>query len=233
MELHARILQRKEGSVNARRARRSLVALLSVSLWSASACPLTPMLEQTTARAARTVGLDVNLLRALLWHESRMCHLDEAGGIHTSKKGALGIGQLMPATAAELGVDPYNLVDNVGGAARYLRTQWDTFGDWHLALAAYNAGPGAVQDYGGVPPYEETETFVTDILTSYTTFKRGKATMQAVVSREEPSEACHSRCLPSLTPRTQRKRCKRYWSSTLPHPSSGRDLSRPSRRHLP
>ena len=161
--------------------------LLSVCLWSASACPLTPTLEQATAQAALTVGLDVHLLRALLWQESRFCHLNERGNILRSKKGALGVGQLMPDTAADLGVDPHDLTDNIGGAARYLRTQWDTFEDWPLALAAYNAGPGAVQTYGGIPPFEETQAYVVEVLQTFWELTEPDVSLQAVVSRREPS----------------------------------------------
>lgn len=81
-----------------------------------------------------------------------------------SPKGAQGLAQLMPGTAAELGVDPTDPLQNLDGGARYLRQQYDRFGDWGLALAAYNAGPGAVQKYGGVPPFEETQNYVSKIL---------------------------------------------------------------------
>ncbi|MDX8352044.1 lytic transglycosylase domain-containing protein [Cognatiyoonia sp. IB215182] len=77
-----------------------------------------------------------------------------------SSKGALGFAQLMPATARALGVDPLNPEQNLDGGARYLRTQYETFGSWPLALAAYNAGPGAVTRYGGVPPFAETRHYV-------------------------------------------------------------------------
>ena len=77
-----------------------------------------------------------------------------------SHKGAIGLAQLMPQTAALLGVDPNDPLQNLDGGARYLREQYETFGDWRLALAAYNAGPGAVQQHGGVPPYDETRNYV-------------------------------------------------------------------------
>lgn len=77
-----------------------------------------------------------------------------------SSKGALGLAQLMPGTAAILGVDPADPYQNLDGGARYLRQQFNTFGTWQLALAAYNAGPGAVQQHGGVPPYDETQDYV-------------------------------------------------------------------------
>ncbi len=77
-----------------------------------------------------------------------------------SHKGAIGLAQLMPQTARRLGVDPHDPRQNLEGGARYLATQYKTFGSWRLALAAYNAGPGAVKKYGGVPPFKETRNYV-------------------------------------------------------------------------
>lgn len=81
-----------------------------------------------------------------------------------SRKGAVGLAQLMPNTARSLGVDPRDPQQNLEGGARYLRKQFETFGSWRLALAAYNAGPRAVQDYDGIPPYRETQEYVIAIL---------------------------------------------------------------------
>jgi soluble lytic murein transglycosylase-like protein len=81
-----------------------------------------------------------------------------------SSKGATGLAQLMPATARTLGVDINNPKENLEGGARYLRAMYDKFGSWRLALAAYNAGPGAVEEHGGVPPYAETRGYVIAIL---------------------------------------------------------------------
>lgn len=83
-----------------------------------------------------------------------------------SHKGAMGLAQLMPDTARRLGVDAYDPDQNLDGGARYLRRMYDRFGSWRLALAAYNAGPGAVERYGGVPPYRETQGYVRAILGS-------------------------------------------------------------------
>ncbi|MDH3264746.1 MAG: lytic transglycosylase domain-containing protein [Paracoccaceae bacterium] len=83
-----------------------------------------------------------------------------------SHKGATGLAQLMPATARRLGVDIDNPHQNLEGGARYLRMMYDRFGSWRLALAAYNAGPEAVEQHGGVPPYSETRNYVRTILGS-------------------------------------------------------------------
>jgi soluble lytic murein transglycosylase len=85
-----------------------------------------------------------------------------------SRKGAQGLMQLMPATAEQLGIqDPLRPVQNVRGGTRYLRLMIDRYGDLERALAAYNAGPTAVDRHGGVPPYRETRDYVKRVLTYY------------------------------------------------------------------
>tara|TARA_B100000780_G_scaffold104762_1_gene73325 strand:+ start:6923 stop:7474 length:552 start_codon:yes stop_codon:yes gene_type:complete len=81
-----------------------------------------------------------------------------------SHKGAVGLAQLMPATARDLGVDPLLPAANLDGGARYLKAQYRAFGSWRLALAAYNAGPEAVRRHKGVPPYRETQKYIAAIL---------------------------------------------------------------------
>lgn len=86
----------------------------------------------------------------------------------TSYVGAQGLMQLMPGTAAQMGVsDPNDPHQNIAGGSRYLAEQLSTFGRLDLALAAYNAGPGAVSSFGGVPPYAETQNYVARIVSSY------------------------------------------------------------------
>jgi hypothetical protein len=85
-----------------------------------------------------------------------------------SRVGAIGLGQLMPDTADELGVNPFDWRANLDGSARYLAAQLETFRDARLALAAYNAGPEAVHAHGGIPPYPETQTHVQRVLAVFT-----------------------------------------------------------------
>lgn len=110
------------------------------------------------AKIARTIGIPVNLFHALISHESGW------NPNARSPVGAIGFGQLMPGTARGLGVDPNDPRQNLVGAARYLKRQLDAFGSPQLALAAYNAGPGAVQKYGGIPPYAETQRYVRNVM---------------------------------------------------------------------
>lgn len=81
-----------------------------------------------------------------------------------SNAGAIGLGQLMPETARTLGVDPRDPLQNLDGSARYLARMLHAFGDPRIALAAYNAGPDAVRQYGGIPPYRETRNHVARVL---------------------------------------------------------------------
>ena len=81
-----------------------------------------------------------------------------------STAGAYGLAQLMPATAKGLGVNRKDPAQNLDGGARYLAIQYKKFGRWDLALAAYNAGPGAVEKHNGIPPYKETRHYVATIL---------------------------------------------------------------------
>ncbi len=108
--------------------------------------------------AARKHGVPEDLFLRLVQQESGW----NPGAV--SHKGATGLAQLMPGTAETLGVDIENPEANLDGGARYLRMMYDKFGSWRLALAAYNAGPGAVEQHDGIPPYAETENYVKAIL---------------------------------------------------------------------
>lgn len=105
-------------------------------------------------QAATKHGVPVDLFLRLVQQESNW------NPTAVSHKGAIGLAQLMPQTARSLRVDPKDPKQNLEGGARYLKQQYRTFGSWRLALAAYNAGPGAVKKHGGIPPYKETRNYV-------------------------------------------------------------------------
>lgn len=117
---------------------------------------------ETIKNAARKYSVDPNLVSAVAEVESGF------NQSAVSSAGAVGIMQLMPETAASLGVNPHDAAQNIEGGAHYLRQLLDSFhGDVRQAVAAYNAGPQAVRDYGGVPPYSETQTYVDSVLDLY------------------------------------------------------------------
>ena len=115
--------------------------------------------ESEIADAAKLYNLDPALVRAVAQQESGLRH--EA----RSRRGAMGVMQLMPTTARELGYDAHDLRGNIRAGAAYLSMMMESFGgDVSKALAAYNAGPGAVQKYGGIPPFRETRNYVASIM---------------------------------------------------------------------
>jgi len=117
-------------------------------------------LEQIAREAAAQYGLPADVFLRLINQESRF-KVDAL-----SPKGAYGPAQLMPDTAAELGVNREDPRENIFGGAKYLRQQLDRFGQMPLALAAYNAGAGNVEKYGGIPPFKETQGYIQSILGS-------------------------------------------------------------------
>jgi hypothetical protein len=116
--------------------------------------PYASLFEQAGAR----YGIDPSVLASVARHESGF----DPNAV--SPAGALGLMQIMPGTARGLGVDPMDPRQAVDGAARLLSGHLQQFGSLDLALAAYNAGPGAVSRYGGIPPYQETQGYVSRIL---------------------------------------------------------------------
>lgn len=111
------------------------------------------------ARAAQAAALSPELVSAVAWRESNY-RTDRV-----SRAGAVGEMQLMPATARAMGLDPADAAQNLTGGAGYLRAMMRRYdGDLMRALAAYNAGPGAVDRYRGVPPFKETQAYVAAIM---------------------------------------------------------------------
>lgn len=150
------------------RARR-VSATRSFAFDGAGRVPKVPAhLEPLISDSARTHGVDPRLVAAVMRRESAW------NPRAVSPVGACGLMQLMPATAKFLGVS--NVFDprqNIDGGTRYLRTLLDTFdGDLDLTLAAYNAGPGAVAKYNGVPPYRETRAYVKHVRATYEAYLR-------------------------------------------------------------
>lgn len=133
-----------------------------------AAAPVPPaQIDALVQQNAGVWQVDPALIKSVIANESSF------NANATSPVGAQGLMQLMPETAASLGVrDPYDPAQNVAGGTRYLRSLLDKFnGDTRLAVAAYNAGPEAVEKYGGVPPYNETQNYVKNVLGSLQAYK--------------------------------------------------------------
>jgi len=126
---------------------------------------LPPDVSALIEALAPEYGVDVNIAKAQCWAESRGRQFNSDGSVLRSPAGALGLFQLMPATADWLGVDPNDPADNVRGGIDFMSRLLRQFGSYNLALAAYNAGPGNVSKYHGIPPFKETQNYVSQILT--------------------------------------------------------------------
>ncbi|MCE9558053.1 MAG: lytic transglycosylase domain-containing protein [Armatimonadetes bacterium] len=117
--------------------------------------------------AATSAGVDFELLEALVGQESSFKQES------VSRAGAIGLAQLMPGTAKALGVNPNDPAQNLMGGAKYLGQLMKQFGgDTEKALAAYNAGPGAVTKYNGVPPFQETQDYVRKVIARYQAIRK-------------------------------------------------------------
>ena len=141
-------------SVSARAARAPRPEILSA-------------IEETALRYATHPGLRRAGLSVTEWRLLFRSNIEIESAYNPrarSTVGAIGLGQLMPETANDLGVDPHDWRQNLDGSARYLAMMLGEFGDARLALAAYNAGPGAVEQHGGIPPYRETQNHVRRVL---------------------------------------------------------------------
>jgi soluble lytic murein transglycosylase-like protein len=134
-------------------------------------------------RAACEAGLPAGLMDAMLIQESRY------NPMALSPKGAFGLGQLMPGTAKQLGVDRYSLLGNLRGAARYLSWQLREFGRVDLALAAYNAGPGRVRAVRRIPRITETQNYVSKVLANWRVIESSHSQSQPALTTHPPARA--------------------------------------------
>ena len=153
----------------------------------------TPYAAEIDAAAAK-YNVDPALLRGLIRQESNF------NANATSPAGARGLTQLMPGTAAALGVDPSVPAQAIEGGAKYLRQQLDRFGnDPAKALAAYNAGPGAVQRYGGVPPYAETQNYVRKVMGYAAEYRQAAPASASAAAASVPSPVTATTAAPTVT----------------------------------
>ncbi|MBQ3642818.1 lytic transglycosylase domain-containing protein [bacterium] len=111
------------------------------------------------------MGIDPAIALSIAKAESGYCHEKR------SRYGAVGVFQLMPSTAKRMGYNPYHINENIKGGIAYYKQMYKMFGKMELALAAYNAGPGNVKKYNGVPPFAETKKFVASIMNNYNVLK--------------------------------------------------------------
>jgi len=153
----------------------------------------TPYAAEIDAAAAK-YNVDPALLRGLIRQESNF------NANATSPAGARGLTQLMPGTAAALGVDPSVPAQAIEGGAKYLRQQLDRFGgDPAKALAAYNAGPGAVQRYGGVPPYAETQNYVRKVMGYAAEYRQAAPASASAAAASVTSPVTATTAAPTVT----------------------------------
>ena len=144
----------------------TILLLLVSCLFSNSAfASNTTNVKTRIVKHALELGIDPALALSIAKKESGFCHEKR------SRHGAVGVFQLKPATAKALGYNAYELNDNIKGGLTYYKMMYTKFGSTELALAAYNAGPGNVKKYNGVPPFAETKRFVKVIMKDYKDLK--------------------------------------------------------------
>ncbi|MCD7740551.1 MAG: lytic transglycosylase domain-containing protein [Candidatus Gastranaerophilales bacterium] len=140
-------------------------AFISLPLKSNAEAVSKVTIKELIVKHSVEMGLDPALALSIAKAESGFSHDKK------SPYGAVGVFQLMPSTAKKMGYNPYHLQDNIKGGIAYYKKMYNMFGSTELALAAYNAGPGNVKRYNGIPPFTETKKFVSSIMNNYNTLK--------------------------------------------------------------
>ena len=139
-------------------------------------------IKASIVKHAHELGVDPAIALSIARTESGFRH--EA----RSSYGAVGVFQLMPSTAKRMGLNPYVLNDNIKGGIMYYKMMYKMFGSMELALAAYNAGPGNVAKYNGIPPFGATKCFIKNIKREYDLFKTDKTTQSIISGNTEVSD---------------------------------------------
>ena len=161
LSAEVKLVKRADGSLYVYNVRTRRLANPGLTT-SPKAARTREALEAMVSRHARSTALDPKLVNAVIQVESAF------NSKARSYKGAMGLMQLMPATAAIYSVsDPYDPEQNIGAGTKYLKRLIDSLGGLELGLAGYNAGPGAVKRFGGVPPYPETRDYVEKVMRLY------------------------------------------------------------------
>ena len=153
---------------------RKVIITTILTLFTMMSFPINAMADNavntTTVKGlivkhANEMGVDPAIALSIAKAESGYCHEKR------SRYGAVGVFQLMPSTAKKLGYNPYHIQENIKAGISYYKMMYKMFGSMELALAAYNAGPGNVKKYNGVPPFVETKKFVSSIIKNYHSLK--------------------------------------------------------------
>lgn len=154
-------------------------------------------IQQMIVRIAKEEGVDPAIALAMARQESGF------NPKAMSPAGAIGVMQLMPATAKELGVNPYNAEENIRGGLRYFRQQFDRFGgSVNKALAAYNAGAGNVQKYGGIPPFAETQNYVNNIASMIPQYRNELGNVNMSAGRNQGNNSGYNGTSTNIAPQS-------------------------------
>lgn len=159
----------------------------------AEAVQTTHEIKDLIVKTALKMGVDPCVALSIAKQESGFSNQKR------SPYGAVGVFQLMPSTARKIGVNPYNVHDNIKGGILYYQMMYKKFGSVDLALAAYNAGPGNVSKYNGMPPFKETKRFVSTIKTNIKTYENDPMVLKHKAPKTEQTASQVSAATPDNT----------------------------------